>query len=289
MIRLEYPWGHGAAAADIGVALDQNPGVDVVFLTHNETSTGVTNNLAAIAAEVKQRGKLIAVDGVSSVGSIDVPTDRLGIDVLITASQKGWMVPPGAAFISISPAAYEYAKTAQSPRFFFDFQLEQGYEAKGQTLTTPPVSLYFGLRESLKMLREEGLQNVFLRHADIANGLRAAINAMELELFADPVFFSNTVTAVRVPGNDPDLGKTFTSTLRDKYGLEVAGGQGALSGQIFRIGHLGDITREDAREIAFRLEECLQEVGYIDAPVGAVEALEAAMQQQPAAAAPTAG
>jgi aspartate aminotransferase-like enzyme len=286
VIRLEYPWGHGAAAQDIGQALDDNPAVRCVFVTHNETSTGVANDIAAIAAEVKGRGKLLAVDGVSSIGAIDLPVDRLAIDVAITASQKGWMLPPGATFISVSEAAFDHARETKSPRFYFDFHRERDYEAKGQTLTTPPVSILFGLRETLKAMRDEGLSSVFARHTEIARGLRAAAQALELELFADPRYFSNTVTAVKAPHGDPELNKRLTATLRDKYRLEVAGGQGKLQGQIFRIGHLGDVSREDARQIAARLEQCLIEIGYIDAAVGAVDALDAAMAE-PAAAAST--
>ena len=283
VIKLAYEWGQGAVAADVAKALDANPDVRAVFVTHNETSTGVTNPIAEIAREVKQRGRLIAVDGVSSVGSISLPTDELELDVVVSASQKGWMLPPGLAFITVSEAALERSKESRSPKFYFDFVREKNYEDKGQTLTTPAVSILQGMRESLKMMREEGLENVFQRHVDIARGVRAAVQALELQLLADPRYYSNTVTAVRAPHDDPDLNKRFTSTLRDKYKLEVAGGQGQLQGRIFRIGHLGDITREDARQIVARIEKCLVEVGYIDAPVGAVEALDAAMAESAAA------
>jgi aspartate aminotransferase-like enzyme len=287
VVRVEYEWGHGAVAADVTRASEENPEARVVFVTHNETSTGVANDIADIAAAVKPRGLLIGVDGVSSVASIDLPTDELGLDVVISGSQKGWMLPPGAAFISVSPAALDHAATTKSPRFYFDFAKELGFEEKGQTFTTPPVSILFGLRESLKMLREEGLEEVFARHARIARGIRAAVTALELELFADPMFFSNTVTAVRAPRDDPDLNKQLVATLRDKHALEVAGGQGQLSGKIFRIGHLGDISESDAREIVSRLEAALIDVGYIDAPVGAVDALAAAMDQAASTAAVT--
>jgi aspartate aminotransferase-like enzyme len=197
--------------------------------------------------------------------------------VVVSASQKGWMLPPGLAFVSVSQAALDHGKTRTAPKFYFDFARELSYELKGQTFTTPAVSILFGLRESLKMFREEGLENVFARHASIARGIRAAVQALELELLADPLHYSNTVTAVRAPRDDADLNKQLTRTLRDKLGLEVAGGQGQLEGRIFRIGHLGDVSREDAREIVERLERGLIEVGYIDAPVGAVEALDNAM------------
>ena len=287
VVKLDYPWGQGAVAADVARALDANPEVEVVFITHNETSTGVANQLEPIAAEVKRRGKLIAVDGVSSVSSINLPVDALGLDVVISGSQKGWMLPPGAVFISVSEAAFEFARTTRCGRFYYDFNKELSYELKGQTFTTPPVSLFFGLREALKMMREEGLENVFQRHADIARGVRAAVRALELELFADPRYFSNTVTAVRAPRGDEALNKQLVATLRDKFELEVAGGQDSLAGKIFRIGHLGDVSRDDAREIVTRLERGLIDIGYIDAAVGAVDALNAAMAE-PAAVGPVA-
>ncbi|MDP9326057.1 MAG: alanine--glyoxylate aminotransferase family protein [Candidatus Dormibacteraeota bacterium] len=283
VVKVDYQWGHAANAADVARAIDQNPEAGVVFIQHNETSTAVTNDVADVARVVKQRGRLLAVDGVSSIGSIDLPVDTLGVDVAVSGSQKGWMLPPGAAFISVSQAALDHAQTTRSPRFYFDFAKELGFEDKGQTFTTPPVTLYVGLRESLKMLREEGLQEVFARHARIARGVRAAVTALELELFADPMFFSNTVTAVRAPRGDSDMNKALVGTLRDKYNLELAGGQGQLAGQVFRIGHLGDISNDDAREIVERLEMGLIDIGYIDAPVGAVDALTAATEETAAA------
>ena len=137
VVRVEYEWGHGAIAADVGRAIDENPEARVVFITHNETSTAVTNDIADIARLVKERGRLIVVDGVSSVGSIDLPVDELGLDVVISGSQKGWMLPPGAAFISVSQAALDFAATTKTPRFYFDFAKELGFEEKGQTFTTP--------------------------------------------------------------------------------------------------------------------------------------------------------
>jgi aspartate aminotransferase-like enzyme len=284
VVRLAYEWGHAADPAEIAEKLDQHPEIRVVFVTHNETSTGVTNDLAPIAKVVKERDRLIVVDGVSSVSSIDLPCDELGLDVVISGSQKGWMLPPGCAFLSASPAALELMATTKTPRFYFDIRRELGHELEGQTFTTPAVAILMGLRESLKILREEGLQEVFARHARIARGVRAAVTALELELFADPMFFSNTVTAVRAPRGDDALNKKLLATLRDRHDLEIAGGQGVLAGKIFRIGHLGDVSEDDAVEIIGRLEQGLIDVGYIDGTVGAVDVLAAAMRDQPAAA-----
>jgi len=284
VVRLEYPWGHGADPGEIGTKLREHPEIRVVFVTHNETSTGVTNDIAPIASTVKDHDRLIVVDAISSVSSIDLPSDELRLDVVISGSQKGWMLPPGCAFLSASPAALEFMATARTPRFYFDIKKELGYELKGQTFTTPAVAILFGLRESLRILREEGLHEVFARHARIAHGVRAAVTSLELELFADPMFFSNTVTAVRAPHGDEELTRRLLADLRDRHGLELAGGQGALAGKIFRIGHLGDVSEADAVEIIGRLELGLIDVGYIDGPVGAVDVLSHAMRDQPAAA-----
>ena len=287
VVRVDYDWGKGAQPDDVARALDQNPEARVVFIQHNETSTGVCNDLGPIAAVARERGRLVVVDGVSSVSAINLPVDELGLDVVLSGSQKGWMLPPGLSFIAISAAALEHARTTRSPRFYFDINKELEFELKGQTFTTPPVSIIFGLRESLKMLRAEGLQEVFARHARIAGGVRKSVQALELELFADPRYYSNTVTAVKAPRGEEALNKQLVSTLREKYKLELAGGQGKLAGQIFRIGHLGDISEDDGRQIISRLEQALVEVGYIDAPVGAVDAYEESLGH-PAAVVPTA-
>lgn len=285
VVKVDYDWGKGAQPEDVARALDENPDARVLFITHNETSTGVCNDLAPIAALARERGRIVAVDGVSSVSSINLPVDELGLDVVISGSQKGWMLPPGLAFLSVSAAALEFARSTRCPRFYFDFNRELEFELKGQTFTTPPVPIILGLCESLRMLREEGLHEVFARHARIADGVRRSVQALELDLFADPRYFSNTVTAVKAPRGDEALNKQLVNTLRDRYQLELAGGQGKLAGQIFRIGHLGDISEDDGRQIISRLEQALVEIGYIDTPVGAVDVYEAALGQ-PAAVAP---
>jgi aspartate aminotransferase-like enzyme len=286
VIKLDYPWGHGAMAQDVAQILDDNPEIQVVFVTHNETSTGVCNDIAAIAAEVKQRGRLIAVDAVSSLSSIDLPVDTLQLDVVVSGSQKGWMLPPGCSFVSVSEPAFERQGVSRAPRFYFDIAKERDYEARGETFTTPAVSIMFGLRESLLMMREEGLQRIFQRHRDIARGIRAAVQALELELFADPRFYSDTVTAVKAPRDDAELNKQLIATLRDELELELAGGQAHLKGHVFRIGHLGDINRQDGREMVERLEQALIRVGYIDGPVGAARAYEEAVGAELAAVTP---
>jgi aspartate aminotransferase-like enzyme len=175
VVRLTVAPGEPIDPEDVERTLAEHPDITTVFVTHNETSTGVTNDLAAIAGVVKSRGKMLAVDSVSGAGCLPLETDALGIDVLITGSQKGWMSPPGIAMIAVSAAAFARAETATSPRFYLDFGREKKSQDKNQTATTPAVQVMFALQEGLAMLREEGLDNVWARHARIGNMIRAGI------------------------------------------------------------------------------------------------------------------
>jgi aspartate aminotransferase-like enzyme len=232
-----------------------------VFVTHNETSTGLTNDLAAIAGVVKSRGKMLAVDSVSGAGCLPLDTDALGIDVLVTGSQKGWMAPPGIAMIAVSAAAFERAEAASNPRFYFDFSREKKYQDKNQTATTPAISVMFALQEGLAMLREEGLENVWARHARVGRMIRAGVEAMGMKLLAAPGHRSDTVTAVHSPADSPEALKNLLTTLRTAHGLVLAGGQESLQGKIFRIGHLGFIDDTDAYTILALLEAGLIDTG----------------------------
>jgi aspartate aminotransferase-like enzyme len=225
------------------------------------TSTGVTNDLAAIAGVVKSRGKMLAVDSVSGAGCLPLETDGLGIDVLVTGSQKGWMAPPGIAMLAVSAAAFARAETATNPRFYLDFGREKKSQDKNQTATTPAVQVMFALQEGLAMLREEGMDNVWARHARVGDMIRAGIEAMGMKLLAAPGHRSNTVTAVHSPADTPEALKTLLTTLRTAHGLVLAGGQESLQGKIFRIGHLGFIDDADAYTILALLEAGLIDTG----------------------------
>lgn len=263
LIRLEMPWGEVVDPEDVERVLAENPQVGKVFVTHNETSTGVTNDIPAIAAVVKSRGKLIVVDSVSGAGSLPLPVDQLGLDVVVTGSQKGWMAPPGLAMISVGKAALEASAQATCPRWYFDFAREKSFQDKQQTCTTPPVSVMFALQEGLAILREEGMENVYARHARIADMIRAGLSAIGLRLFAPEGHRSNTVTAVHAPTQQADELKAWLTTLRGKYGLVLAGGQGELKGRIFRVGHLGWIEESDAYAILATIEQGLADHGML--------------------------
>ena len=248
VIPLKYEWGQAAKPDDVRKALKENPGVKAVLVTHNETSTGTTNPLKEIAKAVKEFDKLILVDAVSSLSSIDLPVDAWDLDVVVTSSQKGWMVPPGLAFVSISERGWKAHAEAKMPRFYFDFGKAKKFAADGQTPWTPTVSVFFGMDVALDMMLKEGLPNIFARHARVADKARAWVKSKGLQLLsADEKFASNTVTAVKAP-DDMDVAK-FTSTLRDEYKVVIAGGQGGMKGKVFRIGHLGFITDKDMDEI----------------------------------------
>ena len=255
VIPLKYAWGQAANPDDIRKALKENPAIKAVLVTHNETSTGTTNPLKEIAKAVKEFDKLILVDAVSSMSSIDLPVDAWGLDVVVTGSQKGWMVPPGLAFVSISEKAWKAHAEAKMPRFYFDYSRAKKFAADGQTPWTPAVSIYFGLDVALDMMLKEGLQNIFARHTRIANKARAWVKSKGLKLVPEEKFASNTVTAVHAP---EDIDETkFRSILRTEYKVEIAGGQGAMKGKAFRIGHLGFITDKDMDEITVAMDQAL--------------------------------
>ncbi len=243
--KVDFPGGQAADPDMVAKALDANPSITTVLVTHNETSTGVTNPLEPIAKVVKAYDKLLIVDGISSVASVDLPTDAWGCDVVLSGSQKGWMVPPGLAFASVSPLAWERNKEAKLPRSYWDFTEAKKYRdhAHGETPWTPAITIFYGLKVALGMMRAEGRDQIFARHARVAQRCRSAAQAMGLRLFADPQYASNTVTAFYTPeGADS---RKLAEELEDEYDTVVALGQGQWTNASLRIGHLGWVTESD--------------------------------------------
>ncbi len=227
---------------EVDSALEHVPDAKAVLVTHNETSTGVENPLQEIAGVVKAHGKLLLVDAVSSLGAVPVRTDAWGLDVVVTASQKGWMVPPGLAMVSMSKAAWAAYREARMPRFYFDLMKAKKSLEKGQTPWTPAVSLLYALDVALERMLQQGMENIYERHLYLAERTRSGILSLGLQLFAED-HYSNTVTAVKVPkGKDVS---DLIRRLREDHGVEVAGGQGKLSGKIFRIAHLGWVSEDE--------------------------------------------
>ena len=224
--------------------------------------TGVTHPLKEIAGIVKgEFGKLLLVDAVSSLGCIPLPVDGWNCDAVATASQKGFMIPPGLAFISFSAEAWRAQKTAAMPRFYFDLESAQRYLERGQTPFTPNLTALYGLSMALDKLLLEGLEDVFDRHRRIASFTREGVKSLGLELLAwDEDYASDTVTAVKIPESMD--GAKFMRLLRAEENVVLAGGQGKLSDSIFRIGHLGYVTQEDIEEVFEALKKVLPRVGF---------------------------
>ena len=259
---LEFEWGAAVDPDAIRRALTEDPGVKAVMVTHNETSTGITHPLAEMAAVVKgEFNKLLLVDAVSSLGCIPLPVDGWNCDMVGTASQKGFMIPPGLAFISVSEAAWEAEQTAAMPRFYFDLKSAKSYLERGQTPFTPAVGAMYGLSLALDKIFDEGLENLYERHASIAQFTRESVKNLGLELLAeDETYASNTVTAIKMPAG-VDSAKLM-SMMRNEENVVLAAGQGKLSTDIFRIGHLGYVAQEDIEEVIDALKTVLPKVGF---------------------------
>ena len=260
VIPLRFEWGKPADADAVRQALQAEPGIKAVLVTHNETSTGVTNDLASISSIVKEFDKLLVVDAISSLGSINLPVDGWHCDVAITGSQKGWMVPPGLAMVSMSQEAWQAHETAKMPRFYWDFTRARSYLEKGQTPWTPAVSTVFALSVSLEMMLKEGLPNIIARHARVGKASRDGIKSLGLSLFAQESHASNTVTAIKSP--DGLEVKKMLQILREEHQVILAGGQQQLAGKIFRIGHLGWVTEDDIRAVISALKVVLPQAEF---------------------------
>lgn len=260
--KLDFPWGQAADPEVVAAYLKAHAPYKGVLVTHNETSTGVTNDIEALSKVIRENNPdaLIVVDAVSSLGCVPLEMDPWDLDVVFTGSQKGWMTPPGLMMIAVGPRAIEANKTANLPRFYFDWQLALKNLEKGQHPTTPPISLFYALDLALELMLEEGRDAIFQRHQQDADYVRGRAKAMGLGLLADHPNASNTVTAVLTPQGIET--KALLKKLREEDGVVLAGGQGELDGKIFRIGHLGHVVEEDLAAAMDRLETRLTELGY---------------------------
>ncbi|OGI02154.1 MAG: septum site-determining protein [Candidatus Melainabacteria bacterium GWF2_32_7] len=256
-------WGKAIDPVVLKARLNQDVNKEIKFvtLTHNETSTGVTNDLKTLNNIIQEHGAISIVDGVTSVGAIDVKMDEWGIDVLVSGSQKGFMIPPGLAFLACSKKAWKAYENCQNPSFYFNFGAYKKSATESTTPYTPNVSLIMALRETLKMMKAEGLENIFNRHARLAAGLRAGVRSMGLKLFVeDDSIASNAITAILPPDGVtvPDIRKT----LNKDFDIIVANGQNQLQDKIFRMGHLGFVSERDLITAVGSLEMALAKLGY---------------------------
>jgi alanine-glyoxylate transaminase/serine-glyoxylate transaminase/serine-pyruvate transaminase len=283
---VETPWGQGLPADRYAEVLkaDTKHDIKVVLATHNETATGVKSDIGAVRRALDDAGHpaLLFVDGVSSIASMDFRFDEWGVDVAVTGSQKGFMLPAGLAIVGFSDKAIAASKNATLPRTFFDIaDMQKGYDANAFPYT-PPVGLMNGLKLSLEMLLDEGIENVFARHHRIASGVRAAVDAWGLELCAaSPDVYSDTVSAIKTPEgfNATDI----VTHAADQYGVAFGVGLGEVAGKVFRIGHLGSLTDVMTLSGLGAAEMCMADLGLDITPGSGVAAAQVYFRANPAA------
>jgi len=256
---IDVEWGKAVKPVEIEKKLQSNPKIKAVFTTQCETSTGVANDIAAIGAVVKKTASVLVVDAISSLAAIDLKTDGWACDAVVSGSQKGLMLPPGLGFISVSQKAAKLMEGSQSPRYYLDLRKAKKALDKTDTPFTSSITLIIALVEALKMIRQDGLENIFSRHKKMAEAVRAAVKGLGLELFA-PQDGSDVVTAVKVPAGVD--GEKLVKTMRDTYAVTIAGGQEELKGKIFRIAHMGFIEEFDIITGISCLEKVLAQMGY---------------------------
>ncbi|HLF86204.1 MAG TPA: alanine--glyoxylate aminotransferase family protein [Nitrospiria bacterium] len=258
--EVKVEWGYAVDPARIEAALKNDPSIKAVYIQASETSTGVAHNTKAIAEIVRRYDDtILVVDAITGLGVFDLRTDEWGLDIVIAGSQKALMLPPGLAFMSLSEKAWRMADKAKNQRFYFNLKKERENQQKNQTAFTAAVSLIVGLKEVLRILKEEGLEKVFSRHRLLADATRKSMLGMGLSLFPKESP-SDALTAVNAPeGFD---GQAIYKTLREKYGITAAGGQDHLKGKIFRIAHLGYADTFDVIIAASAVEMVLKGMGY---------------------------
>jgi len=256
---IDVEWGQAVDSKDIEKKLKANPKIKAVFTTLCETSTGVTTDIQAIGKIAKGSQAALVVDAISGLGVIDMKTDVWGVDICVSGSQKGLMLPPGLAFMSVSKKAWGIIDGNKTAAYYFNLKAAKKALDKFDTAFTPAITLVIALKEALKIMRKDGLENIFARHKRLAVATRTAMKALGLELLSVDAA-SDAVTAVRVPeGID---GEKLVKTMRDQYGVTIAGGQAQLKGKIFRIAHMGFIEELDIIAGICCLEKVLTQMGY---------------------------
>ncbi|MEK7850163.1 MAG: alanine--glyoxylate aminotransferase family protein [Candidatus Omnitrophota bacterium] len=258
-IVIDVEWGKALDPAVLKEYLDKEPAIKAVFVTHCETSTGVTFDIEGFGKVIKDTEVVLVVDAISGLGAIDLQMDAWNVDVVVSGSQKGFMLPPGLGFIAVSKKAWKLVEESQCPKYYFGLKAAKKAYDKTDTPFTPAIGLVIALNEVLKMMKTEGLDNIFARHKKLADATRAAMLALDLELFS-PSAASDGVTAVKVPGGID--GEKLVKAMRDEYGVTIAGGQGEMKGKLFRIAHMGYMSEFDIILGIACLEKVLKKMGY---------------------------
>jgi len=270
---IEVEWGAGVDPDEVARRLDRDPSLEAVFATHSETSTGALHDVEALAGITRARGRRLVVDAITGVGVHPLPQDRWGVDVVVCGSQKGLMIPPGIATVSLAPWAKDAIEVPGLPRFYFDLRRYRKSAPLGETPFTPPVSLVLALEEALGMIGEEGLERVYERHRRVALATRAGGQALGFRLFSSSP--SHAVTAL-TPPSGIEAGP-LVKRLREVHGMVIAGGQDRLKGRIIRIGHMGAYDLADIDALLVGLEECVAALGR--PATGALPAARAAWER----------
>jgi len=259
-IPIDVEWGKAVDPEWVQEILGSNPSIRAVYTQATETSTGVKHPIKEIAEVVRKfEDTVIVVDAITGIGVFNIPMDEWGLDVVVSGSQKALMLPPGLSFVALNDKAWNFVGRSDLPKYYFDFRKELKSAQKNQNSFTPAISLFVGLRESLDLIRKEGLEAVFRRHEKLADATRAAVKALGLELYA-PDSPSNALTAVKVP--EGIQGGKLKNLFFEKFGITVAGGQDQAKGKIIRIAHLGYYERLDMVMVISALEMLLKEMGY---------------------------
>lgn len=260
VIQIKFTSGTAVTKEEVNRVLSSQKGIKGVLFTHNETATGVLNKISDFATLVKSHPDkpLLLVDSISALGAVDLPMDTLGIDVLISASQKAWMAPPGLAMIAVSQKGFERHKVSTMPRYYFDLTMYKEFALKNQTPATPAVATLFGLDVSLGLMKKEGRENIFERHLQLRDYLRSGLRKIGLKLFVSDSDASPTVTSIIIP--DGIDGHEWLKVLREKYNAVLAGGMGDTKGKIIRVAHMGFVGRKNLDEVLTALERSMQEL-----------------------------
>mgnify|MGYP001228816413 CR=1 FL=1 len=275
VIIVNSEWGTPINPEEIKRLLDEdkNKEIKAVILTHSETSTGVINDLKTISSHIREHKKALSiVDCVTSIGACNVPVDEWELDIVASGSQKGYMIPPGLSFISMSEKAWEATETSNLPKFYLNLKAYKKSLESNSNPFTPAVNLVFSLDESLKMMKEEGLDNIFKRHEKHKLAMTSAIKALNLKLFADEGSLSPSITAIETKQFDAE---DFRKKIKEKFDILLAGGQDHLKGKIFRVGHLGYVNDRDIITVISAISYTLLEQNIISSEQ-AGEALEKA-------------
>jgi len=281
VVKIAPEWGYAVKPEEIKKALDENKDAVAVYTTHNETSTGVYNDIEAIGNIVKDYDAVLAVDGISGIGALPYYNDKWNVDLGVSGSQKGMMIPPGLATIVVSGKAWKVIEKNKQPKFYFDLAKYEKALTKGKladTPYTPGASLVMQLAVAMRLVKEEGMENIWERHRKLARAVREAVLALGLKPFAEENP-SNVLTSVYVPAGVD--GGALMKKIRDDYGISMAGGQGKVKGKIFRIGHLGYTDRFDAITGVAASEMALKELGAdIEIGKGVKRAMEVLLEEK---------